>query len=73
MKVLLVSNGFQPNYEKALAGGLAVSSLSATHSLLRRGRRHEAAALAFTRVAAGRLRYWLRLALRFLLLLGGNR
>lgn len=46
---------------------LAVNYLNAARSLLRQGKRREAAELAFTRTAAGHPSYWLRVALRFLL------
>lgn len=46
---------------------LAVNYLNAAQSLLRQGRRGEAAALAFTHIAMHHPSYWLRTALRFLL------
>lgn len=49
---------------------LAVNYLNAARSLLRQGKRREAAELAFTRMAAGHPSYWLRVALRFLLPVG---
>lgn len=45
---------------------LAVNYLNAACSLLLQGKRREAAALAFTRTAAGHPTYWVRVALRFL-------
>lgn len=46
---------------------LAVNYLNAARSLLRQGKRREAAALAFTRTATGHPTYWLRVALCFLI------
>jgi len=46
---------------------LAVNYLNAARSLLRQGKRRQAAELAFTRTAVAHPTYWLRVTLRFLL------
>jgi len=62
---------YPAQHKRGVRRMLAVSYLNAAHSLLLQGKRHEAAALVFTRTAVGHPAYWLRIALRFLRPSGG--
>lgn len=67
LEARLARGDFPAQHVRGAHRMLAVNYLNAARSLLRQGKRREAAELVFTRTAAGHPSYWLRVVLRFLL------
>lgn len=67
LKARLARGDYPEQHVRGARRMLAANYLNAARSLLRQGKRREAAELAFTRTAAGHPTYWIRVALHFLL------